>query len=111
VLHAFNAHGIAALERRSSRPRTVRSAFDAAGRERRREIVHQSPRAFGKPTGIWTLPLAAAVCAEQGLTAEPVTGEAIRRTLRRLGVRWQRAKHWITRPDPAHAPKNGGGIG
>ena len=39
------------------------------------------------------------------------TGETIRVTLGRIGVRWQRAKHWITSPDPAYARKKGGGIG
>src|SRR5262249_12923497 len=31
--------------------------------------------------------------------------EAIRVALKRLGIRWRRAKHWITSPDPAYARK------
>ena len=61
--------------------------------------------AYGKATSLWTLELAANVSGEQGLTPERVTGETIRATLARLGVKWQRAKEWITRPDPAHARK------
>ena len=42
---------------------------------------------------------------EEGLTPTRVSGETIRATLQRLGIRWQRAKHWITSPDPAYARK------
>jgi transposase len=105
VLHAFNTDGLAVLERRSSRPHTIHLAIDADGAERLRELLHQSPRAFGKPTSVWTLPLVAEVCAEIGLTAERVSGETIRQTLVRLDIRWQRAKHWISSPDPEYAKK------
>jgi transposase len=40
-----------------------------------------------------------------GLTSQRVSREAIRTALRRWGVSWQRAKHWITRPAPAYARK------
>ena len=110
VLHAFNAHGLAALGRQSSRPHTIHAVFDAAGDERLRDLLHQSPRTFGKPTSLWTLPLVAEVCAEAGITAQRVSGETIRKTLKRLGIRWQRAKQWIASPDPAYAEKNASGI-
>jgi hypothetical protein len=45
---------------------------------------------------VWTLALAADVCFEQGLTESVVSIETIRQALLRLGVGWQRAKHWIT---------------
>jgi hypothetical protein len=45
------------------------------------------------------------VAYTEGLTARRVSGEAIRRALARRGVRWQRAKHWITSPDPAYRRK------
>jgi transposase len=105
VLHGFNAAGLAVLLRGSSRPLTVHAAFDAARAERLRDLLHQSPRTFGKPTSLWTLELAAAVSFEQGLTPGRVSGETIRMTLQRLGVRWRRAKEWITSPDPAYARK------
>jgi transposase len=107
AIRAFNAQGLAALARRSSRPTTIRPAFDAAGAERLRELLHRSPRDFGQPTSVWTLPLAAEVSAAEGLTAGPVTGETVRATLRRLGVRWQRAKQWLRSPDPEYARKKG----
>ncbi len=44
-----------------------------------------------------------AQAAAAGLTAGPVTGETVRATLARLGVRWQRATRWLASPDPAYA--------
>ncbi len=111
AIHAFNEDGLDALKKGSSRPHTIHAAFDAQGIERLRAIVRQSPRAFGKPTSLWTLELLADVCFEQGLTDERVTGETIRATLARIGIRWRRAKRWISSPDPEYARKKGHGIG
>jgi hypothetical protein len=60
--------------------------------------VHRSPRAFGKPTSVQTLDLAAQVSAAQVSVAQVsvatrVSAETIRTTLRRLGINWERAKH------------------
>jgi len=82
TLQAFNAHGLGALARGSTRPKT----------------------------SLWTLPLAAKISFEQGLTREAVSGETLRATLARLGVKWKRAKQWITSPDPAYERKKGHGI-
>jgi len=105
VIHAFNAQGVAALRQRSRRNRIIYSSFDTAGAEALRALLHQSPRLFDKPTGVWTLELAADVASERGLTAWRVSGETIRATLARMGVRWRRAKEWITSPDPEYARK------
>src|ERR671915_567551 len=94
---------------RSSRPHTTRTAFPDEKADQLRTLLHQSPRTFDKPTSRWTLELAAEVSFQQGLTPEQVSGETIRATLARLGVRWQRAKAWITSPDPAYARKRGSG--
>jgi transposase len=107
AIHAFNATGLAALDAGSSRPHTIQAALDPEGTERLRALLHQSPRNFGKPTSLWTLDLAAEVCLELGITDRLVTGETIRATLVRMGVRWLRAKEWITSPDPAYARKKG----
>src|SRR5438093_11541798 len=40
AINDFNARGAASLARVSSRPHTTRAAFDAAGRERLREMLH-----------------------------------------------------------------------
>jgi transposase len=105
VLRAFNARGLGCLERRSSRPQTIHRVFNDATLPRLKDLLHESPRAYGKDRSVWTLDLAAAVSFEQGLTAELVSGETIRRALKRLNVGWQRAKHWITSPDPAYVRK------
>jgi hypothetical protein len=49
--------------------------------------------------------LAAEVSFAEGITAELVSGETIRQAIGRLGVRWRRAKEWITSPDPEYARK------
>jgi hypothetical protein len=106
AIHAFNTTGLTALTRRSSAPqRTPHAAFTATQREQLRALLHQSPRTFGHPTSLWTLALAAKVAYAEGLTTRPISGEAIRRALARLGGRWQCAKHWITSPDPAYRRK------
>ena len=105
AIRAFHAEGLACLRRKSTRPRTTRSVLDPAGDERLRDRLHRSPRDFGKPTSLWTLALAAEVCHEQGLADRPISVEAVRRALKRLGVGWKRAKHWITSPDPAYLRK------
>jgi transposase len=107
AIAAFNARAFAALHKGSSRPHRFRVAFDLARAEQLRALLHQSPRTFGKPTSIWTLDLAADVSCEQDLTAERVSGETIRATLQRLGIRWKRAKRWITSPDPEYARNKG----
>ena len=105
AIAAFNTRGLAALRKGSSRPHRIHAAFELARGEQLRALLHQSPRTFGKPTSVWTLELAAQVSFEQGLTAERVSGETIRATLQRLGIRWKRAKRWITSPDPEYARK------
>jgi transposase len=110
AMHAFNTQGLAALLPRSSAPqRTPHAAFDPTRREQLRAVLHQSPRSFGKPTSVWTLPLVAEVAYAKGLTPRLVSGETIRRALACLGVRWKRAKHWITSPDPAYTRKKNSG--
>lgn len=106
ALHAFDQDGVAALQAGSSRPHTIHAAFDADRGERLRALLHRSPRDFGQPTSLWTLELAAAVAFAEGITASRVSDETIRATLARLGIRWRRAKGWITSPDPAYAQKN-----
>jgi hypothetical protein len=77
-----------------------------------REMLHRSPREFGRDSSLWTLEMAAQVSFEEGLAERLVSGETIRATLARLlGVRWQRAKRWITPPDPLYERKKGGAMG
>jgi transposase len=109
AIHKFNEEDLPeALRRGSNRPRTVHRAFDEEGSEALREMLHRTPREFGRDSSLWTLAMAAEVSFEEGLTKERVSGETIRASLERMGVRWQRAKHWITSPDPLYARKKDG---
>jgi transposase len=105
VIHAFNARGLEVLRPGSHHPGVVSSAFDTPRALALRDLLHQSPRLFDKPTSVWTLEVAAEVAYEQGLTATRVSGVTIRNTLARMGVRWRRAKEWITSPDPEYVRK------
>jgi transposase len=109
AIWAFNHTGLASLSKGSSRPHTTRTAFPGEKAEALRGLPHQSPRTFTQPTSLWTLELATQVSFQQGLTPQRVSGETIRATLSRMGVRWQQAKEWITSPDPAYARKKGRG--
>jgi hypothetical protein len=105
ALHAFAAEGLPCLRAKSRAPRAVHAAWPKDRDDDLRALLHQSPRTLGKPTSLWTLPLAARVCHEKGWTERRLSGEAIRLALRRLGVGWKRAKHWLVSPDPEYARK------
>jgi transposase len=108
IIHAFNRQGLACLTRQSNRPKTTTPLLSDQGCQQLQGLLHQSPRHFGKKSSLWNLTLLAAVAHERGLTPHQVSDETIRRALGRLGVRWQRAKHWITSPDPHYALKKSG---
>jgi transposase len=111
AIHDWNERAIQALQPRSSRPHTIHALFDARSLDRLRSLLHQSPRSFGKETSVWTLELAAEVSFAQGLTSRLVSDETIRAALSTLGVRWKRAKHWSTSPDPEYLRKKTGATG
>ncbi|MHB1296179.1 MAG: helix-turn-helix domain-containing protein [Anaerolineae bacterium] len=109
AIHAFNDRGLESLQRRPPVPHSTHPAFDAEGLERLREVLHQSPRDYGKEASFWTLTLAAEVSYDLGLTDHVVRYETIRTAMKRLGQRWQRAKRWVESPDPGYARKKGVG--
>jgi transposase len=105
AIHAFHSRGLASLSAQSRRPKHTRAVLDTGKAEQVRALLHERPRAFGKPRSTWTLRLAAEVCWERGVTPSLVSIETIRQALKRLGVSWRRAKRWITSPDPHDAFK------
>lgn len=109
VIKGFNQSGIAVLKEGSRRPHTTQAAFSSEKVGHLKELLHQSPRNFGKATSLWTLGLAAEVSYENGLVAERISAETIRATLKRFGMKWTRAKHWITSPDPDYERKKNDG--
>jgi transposase len=111
IIRAFQADGLGCLARKSNAPKAPNAAWDRARDEDLKDLLHRRPREFGEPTSLWTLGLVARVCHAKGWTGRVLTAEAVRLTLKRLGVGWQRAKHWITSPDPAYAKKKRPGTG
>lgn len=111
VIHGFNARGLAVLQAGSSRPHRRRTTFPDEALEALQDLLHRRPRDFGLATSVWTLPLAARMSFQQGLTPRLVSGESVRRALKRLGKSWKRAKHWITSPDPHYLRKKTHAIG
>lgn len=105
ALHAFAREGLACLHEKSSRPHSAHAFLDERFIDALKDLLHHSPRVLGKSTSLWTLDLLAEVCHKKGWTPRQLTGEAIRVALKRLGIGWRRAKHWITSPDPAYARK------
>jgi transposase len=111
AIHAFHKEGIACLAPKSKRPKSVRKCLGDADLLQLQEWLRQSPRDFGLPTSRWTLSGIAVVCAAKGLTPRRVSDETIRDAMKRLGLKWQRAKRWIESRDPAYARKRGRAIG
>jgi transposase len=97
-LRAFAAEGLACLRQKPSRPKTIHAVWSKARDEDLRAVLHLSPRSLGKPTGVWTLKLAAEVCFEKGWTARLLSHESIRLVLKRLGIAWKDAKRWPLGP-------------
>jgi transposase len=105
AIHAFARDGLHCLREKSSRPHSARPLLGPSLAEPLKEVLHQRPRSLGKPTSLWTLDAVAEVCHAKGWTPRVVSGETVRQALKRLGIGWRRAKHWITSPDPAYARK------
>src|SRR5512143_304199 len=111
TLRVYRTDPTSCLQARSPRPKHTTPLLDEGKCERLRAILHDSPPAFGKTTSLWTLSQLAEVCCEQGLTPRALSVESIRRALRRMGVGWKRAKHWITSPAPRYASKKSSATG
>jgi transposase len=111
AIHAFGREDLDCLQQKSSRPHSAKPFLGPEHAEPLKDLLRHRPRAFGKPTSLWTLDLVAEVCQARGWTPRRLTGEAIRVALKRLGIRWRRAQHWITSPDPASARKKNSATG
>lgn len=105
AIRAFRREDLDCLRAKSSRPHSNRPLLGVSVAEPLRAILRQSPRTFDRPTRLWTLDRLATVCFAKGLSPRVLSGETIRSALKRLGIRWKRAKQGITSPDPAYARK------
>lgn len=105
VIKQFNTDGLDVLKAKSHRPHTIKSTITDKNIDRLKDILHQSPRNYGKETSLWTLNLLAEVSYSEKVLETQISGEAIRQALKRFGISWNRAKHWINSPDPAYMLK------
>ncbi len=111
AIHAFHNEGLSCLVAKSHATHTDQSAMDEKGRERLKEILHNSPRHFGRGSSLWTLEGLAEVSYSEGITDRQVSADTIRRSLKKLGENWKRAKKRISSPDPKYEVKKGREIG
>jgi transposase len=105
VVHAFNQRGLACLREGSHVPLSVQPVLTQDKREHLYIILHHCPRTYNKNRSTWTLKLLAEVACEQGLSEQVLSEPTLLDAVKRLGVSWKRAKHWISSPDPAYARK------
>lgn len=111
AVRAFAADGLVCLSAKSHARKDPGRVWDRERDEDLKDLLHRRPREFGKPTSLGRLGLVAEVCKEKGWTPRVLSIEAIRQALKRLGIGWHRAKHWITSPDPDYAKKKRRGTG
>ena len=107
AIHAFHNEGLCCLVAKSHAPHRDQSAMDESGREQLKEIMHHSPRHFGQDSSLWTLEGLAEVSYAEGITDRQVSTETVRRSLKKLGENWKRAKKRISSPDPKYEVKRG----
>ncbi len=111
AIRAFHAEGVGCLARKPPVAKTPAAVWDRRHDGGVKDLLHRSPRTLGKPTGLWTLALVAEVSHAKGWTARRLSAEGMRSVLKRLGIGWKPAKHWITSPDPDYAKKKRRGTG
>ncbi len=107
AIHAFHSEGLSCLVAKSHAPHRDQSAMDDSGRERLKEVLHHSPRHFGRDSSLWTLEGLAEVSYAEGITSRQVSTETVRRSLKKLGENWKRAKKRISSPDPKYELEKG----
>jgi len=77
VIKKFNATGLDVLKAGSRRPHHILATFTPEKIEQLKDILHQSPRNFGKETSLWTLNLLAEVSVSEKVAERLVSGETI----------------------------------
>lgn len=81
-----------------------RVKLDASGAAVLAGRLRTDPQTWGYQATGWTVPL---LRTELAATGYAVSAHTVRRTLHRLGYRWQRPQDVLGRPDPAYAEKKG----
>jgi transposase len=101
VIHAFNAHGFAALDPKWSggRPRK----FGSVAREIVCRVAKTAPQQLGLPFTTWSLTKLVEHLARAHRIV--VSAETVRQVLRKAGISWQAIKTWKGSRDPEFAVK------
>jgi transposase len=99
AIRAFNREGLDSLQPKTGARHDDQQALDAAGREWLQAVIRRSPREFGFEGSLWTLDWLAELAAREGYAPKDLDRTTLSRLLKRLGIDWRRAKHWITSPD------------
>jgi len=101
VIHAFNAHGFAALDPKWSggRPRRIGPAV----REAVCRVAKTPPHELGRPFTTWSLAKLVEYLAEH--KSVRISAESARQILRAAGVSWQATKTWKASKDPDFTAK------
>ena len=106
AIHAFNQAGLSSLQAGSSRPHHLPTVVrEDVTADLFKTVLHRPPRDFGFQNSLWTLDLLVKQCVRLGWMSRGVSIETMRQTLKRVGITWKRAKHWITSPDPLYQEK------
>lgn len=111
VIQRFNQEGLQVIYRKSTARPDDQRAFKDVAREQLKAMVHQSPRAFGCESSMWTLQLLAEVSYQEGLTDRLVHADTVGETLHQLGVDWKKAKRHIQSPDQHYQRKKNDATG
>ena len=111
AIRAFQAEGSQSLYEKTHARQDDQRALQDEDQERLREIIRRSPRDFGDSRSLWSLKLLAQVSFQEGLTSRVVSTETMSDTLKRMKIDWQRARKWITSPDPHYQRKKDDEIG
>ncbi len=111
AIRAFDREGLDSLQPKTRARHDDQQALDAAGREWLQAVIRRSPREFGFERSLWTLDRLAELAAREGYAPKELDRATMSRLLKRLGIDWRWAKHWITSPDRQYGGKKSGVTG
>ena len=102
-VHRFNASGFSTFEKQPNHPgRPI--IIDGQQVRALIRVALSRPEDLGLPFTQWSVSKLRAYCLKEGLMP-PITGEWVRRLLRREGVSYQHTKTWKQSPDPEFEAK------
>ena len=97
-VHRFNASGFETFEKQPNHPgRPI--IIDGQQVRALIRVALSRPEDLGLPFTQWSVSKLRAYCLKEGLIP-PISGEWVRRLLRREGVSYQHTKTWKQSPDP-----------